>query len=230
MKRIWIAAYHRGLRHLSHHNPQEALKEFRKALEGCSVSDAPATSQVLYYLGLAVLRSGYPGLAAKSWVNGRKMLRRGRLAKACGRWVNGYGMYRRSNSVEDDFYAFRSIQIARYLASRGAGRFGSQAERDVVYELILDAWKVLEKSTLLTSLGPSEKLALFKRARVDLPFMYIEDALAGTYEALVVDFRSGKRLARRIKEDDRCPCGSGLPRRMCCGRITSCTELESGSH
>jgi hypothetical protein len=42
---------------------------------------------------------------------------------------------------------------------------------------------------------------------------------------LTVDFR----LHRRVDDQGSCPCGSGLPLALCCGRTVGCEEMLSGS-
>lgn len=229
MMHTWIHAYRRGRRSLSKHDAEAAVRAFQEALNSCPVTSRSSAARILYSLGLALQQSGHPSLAAKSWVNARKLSRRGWEAKSCERWVNGYGMRRCASAGEDDFNAFRAIQVARYLSKRGSGRFGSRAERDVVYELIRDAWKVIQRSGILAAMSVSERLSAYRRARVDLPFLYVEDALERDCEPIRGNFRPGAPGSLRVAPDDRCPCGSGLPRRMCCGRLYSCAELESGS-
>lgn len=225
----WKQAYRRGRRCLSKHEAEAAIKAFQEALNCCPVTNRRSASHILYSLGLALQQSGHPALAAKSWVNARKLSRRGWEAKSCERWVNAYGMRRCATPVEDDYNAFRAIQVARYLGRRGSGRFGSRAERDVVYELIGDAWRVIHRSGILAAMSVSERLSAYRRARVDLPFLYVEDALERDREPIRGNFRPGAQVSLRVAPDDRCPCGSGLPQRMCCGRLHSCAELESGS-
>ena len=60
------------------------------------------------------------------------------------------------------------------------------------------------------------------------PVLYAEDAFETGDEPLVGDFRRGALGKARVGADDRCPCGSGLPFRRCCGRQASCVEIEYG--
>jgi len=182
-------------------------------------------SDVVFY-GLCSLsvRAGFIG--RKSWVNARKLIRNGPVQWEFSRWVNEYGMRRCEKQEADDYFAFQSIQVSRYLSKKDRGRFGSRSERDVVYELIFDAWKILRCSGLLVSKTTAEKLAIFKRARVDFPYVYVEDALEENREPLVGDFRRGRVTKARIGSDDPCSCGSGLPWKLCCGRLSSCVEQE----
>lgn len=228
--RIWTASFNRGIRKLSRHCPQDAVSELRTAAAVCPVSAKRDLSRILYYLGLALERSGYSSLAVKSWVSARRLERGGAIGRAYARWVNDYGMRRMASADIDDFCAFQAAQVSRYLSKRGSGRFGSKAERDAVVDLISDSWRVLHGSGVLRGLSASRKMEVFRRARVDLPFLYLEDAMDSPRAPIPGFFRGGPSSSGRVRSDDRCPCGSGLPYRRCCGRQVSCVEIESGSH
>ena len=215
---------------LSRHRPEEAIGEFRAAAEVCTPRDRHGLSRILYYLGLALERSGYPSLAVKSWVSARKLERGGGVGRAYARWVNDYGMRRMPTPDADDYCAFKAAQIARYLSKRGSGRFGSRAEHDVVVDLIADAWATLRGSGMLIGLTAGRKMNVFRRARVDLPFLYLEDAIDTARSPVVGDFRRKALGAGRVSADGRCPCGSGESFLRCCGVQASCIELEFGSH
>ncbi len=227
--RAWTIPFNRGIRLLSRHKPAAAVRDFRAALDACSTADRKNLARVLYYMGVALERSGSRSLAVKSWVNARRLVREGPIVKAFGRWVNEYGMHRCASSGADDYNAFKSVQVGRYLGRRGSGKFGSPAERDVVYGVITDAWKVLAGSGLLRCLSTTDKMAIFRRAQLDFPYLYPEDTGTEACEPIVGNFRPSPGKSLRISADDPCSCGSGLPRRMCCGRLYSCVELESGS-
>ncbi|HCM27251.1 MAG: hypothetical protein A2Z99_12610 [Treponema sp. GWB1_62_6] len=228
--RDWEISFRRGLRRLSKHDPRAAVRDLSESVASCPVSSRHQLALAFYYLGIALERSGQCSLAVKSWVSARRLERTGALRRSYDRWVNEYGMRRRPTRDEDDFQAFRSIHVGRYLSKRGRGRFGSRAERDAVFDLIADAWKLVRKTGIPAKLPVSDRLALFRRCRVDLPFLYLEDALAPDEPPLVGDFRRGSARKRLVVDGDRCPCGSGLPYCRCCGRTRSCIEIESGSH
>jgi len=226
----WEVDFSRGLRSLARHRPQSAVAELRSAAASCPVSSRRSLARILYYLGIALERSGHPSLAVKSWVSARRLERGGIIARAYLRWVNDYGMRRMPSPEADDFCAFEAAQVARYLSKRGSGRFGSRAERDAVVDLISDSWRTLSKSGVLRGMCASRKMELFRRAKVDLPFLYLEDAIGGGPQPLVGNFRRASLGKARVGAGDRCPCGSGLAFSRCCGRQSSCCELEFGSH
>lgn len=223
----WQGPFKRGCKALAKHKTSIAIKEFRAALEYCPIQESRQMARILFYLGLALDRSGQGGLAAKSWVNARKLVRTGYLKELYTRWVNEYGMRKNGNPQVDDYLAFQSVQLYRYLSKRTSGRFCSEAERDVVYAVIDDAWKLFTKCRVFSSLSCTQKIALFKKAKLDFPYLYAEDLLQDECEPIIGNFKRSKISASpRLNGDDLCPCGSGLPFRKCCGRITSCVEQE----
>ncbi len=227
----WSLAFRRGLRYLSRHEPRSAVASLQSAVDLCPLKDKHTLARILLYLGIALERSGQSALAVKSLVNARRLSRAGVVLKVYQRWVNEYGMRRCSCSEGDDYAAFKSIQVGRYLSKRGNGRFGSRAERDVVYELIRDAWKTIWASKVLLSLRVSEKMAIYRRARIYFPYLYVEDALDSPKEPLRGNFSyttQGRRTGSpRLGDDDPCFCRSGLPLRKCCGRVSSCADMDS---
>ncbi|MEW6564020.1 MAG: SEC-C domain-containing protein [Spirochaetota bacterium] len=223
----WYGPFSRGRKALAKHKTTVAIREFRLALQYCPVTAYKEMAHILFNLGIALDRSGQAGLAAKSWVNARKLVRSGPLAELSSRWINSYGMRKSGNPQLDDYRAFQSLQVYRYLSKRGSGKFCSDAERDVVYAVIDDAWKLISKSRILYSLSCSEKIALFKKAKLDFPYLYAEDVLQDDCEPIMGNFRrKNSGASPRLSGDDPCPCGSGLPYRQCCGRIYSCVELQ----
>lgn len=217
-----------GLRELEGHRPDRAVRSLRAAVEACPASRASELEKRLYWLAVALLRLDQPEIALKSLASAQKLRPRGRARKAYLVRVNCYGMPRRKSAELDDFYAFYSIHVCRFLAARVGGRFGSEAEKDLVTKLVTSAWLELKRSGRLAGIGPGGRLELMKRWSVAFPAMLAASMGRGLgacvdcgAEPRAVDFRR----KRALSPDDRCPCGSGLPFRLCCGRTQSDREL-----
>lgn len=211
-----------GLRELETHRPDRAVRSLRAAVDACPAARAAELSLRLYWLAVALLRLDQPEIALKSLASAQKLRPRGLARDAYLARVNCYGMPKRKSPELDDFYAFYSIHTCRFLSEREGGRFGSEAEKDLVTRLIGSAWLELKRSRRLLDLGPGARLELMKRWPVAFPAM-IGARLRGECgcEPTAVDFRR----KRAISGDDRCPCGSGLAYRLCCGRTSSSREL-----
>ncbi len=209
-----------GLRALSRHDPQTALRLFREAADSCSADRHGALARYLYWLAVPLLRLGRSELAVKSLASAQKLQPRGYARTLYGHMINGYGMVSTGCRENDDFRAFFSIQLRRYLGSRPGARFHGDAERDAVSRIIADAWIGFRKGHPLSERSCSEKLKLFRSHEIVFPLGFVDRG-----RILEANFRRGEAQTA----DGKCPCGSGLPYRQCCGRTVSPQEALNGS-
>jgi len=210
--------YRLGKRALAAHDPQAALRLLREAVDECPASAPRELSLRLYWLAIALRRLGKDALAIKALASAQRLAPRGQARAMYERVANGYGMPRAACAEHDDYRAFCSIQLGRYLARVPERRFSSQAEAEIVLAVIAQAWLSLrrsnEESQPLSSLDCDDKLKAFRAVRIAFPALR-ELHGEGRAQVIPVNFRSGSA----IEAGDRCSCGSGLPYRRCCGRI-----------
>ena len=218
----WQSDIKKGVRHLSHHQPDKALGFFCKALERCPVAQSRSLSRLLFYLGVTLRRLGCVDSAVKSWLLSYKLTKDSFSLKMIQRYANTYGMAKQADEERDDWRAFFSLQLSRYLVTKKHRRFSCDAERDMVRDLIYDHWRQLKKRHLLSGRSPEEKEKLFQSVKIVFPFVVVPDQLI--HPVVHVDFRH----SRKVELHDRCPCGSGLSFMACCGRIPGERELLSG--
>jgi hypothetical protein len=212
----------RGMALLARHSPQEAARSLERALQECPTSRSWELHQICFFLGVALNRLGHPETAIKSWVSCQRLRKRGPTRRHLLRFTNSYGMEKQKRDDLDDWRAFASIQLSRYLLYKNKRRFSTRAEQDMVVDLIRDHWKSLVKDGTMTGLSCSEKHALFSRLPVVFPTVMAPDAVSTP--VIAVNFRARKRVGF----SDRCFCGSGMPFRLCCGRTPGCEEVLSG--
>ena len=211
----------KGLRELSAHRPDRALRLFRSSVESCSATHPAELEKRLYWLAMALLQLDQVELALKSLASAQKLRPRGMARRAYLLRANDYGMPRRASPDLDDFYAFYSVQVCGFLARKQGRRFSSEEEKDAVTRLVAFAWQGLKKGGSLAGLGPGEKLDLFRGQRNVFPDFVVDGrrqvgSTGGSF-TITVDFRR----SRTVKPNDSCSCGSGLPYRLCCGRLDS---------
>jgi len=210
-----------GLRALGRHRPDMAVRSLRAAAAACPASAAAALERRLYWLALALLRLDQAELALKRLASAQKLRPRGNARLLYLRMTNDYGMARRGNPDVEDLYAFYSIQTAAYFARKRRACFDDAAEKDAVVRLVGDAWLALSRSGVLRGLAPSAKIRLFRESRVAFPTFAFTAGMP--CRVIKADFRAKASL----RGEERCPCGSGLPYRQCCGRIAGLDELKS---
>merc|ERR1711879_250314 len=104
-----------------------------------------------------------------TWTSGVRIDKFGLCGKMLDRMTNEYGMIR-VEGEDGDFRAFHSIQLGRYLMSKGSRRFGSPAEKDMVNDVILSAWQLLNEAADITDLTISGRLSLFREYVVIFPY------------------------------------------------------------
>lgn len=215
--------YRRGKRALAAHDPTKAMRLLRLAVDACPASDRIELSRRLYWLSISLRRLGKDGLAIKALASAQRLAPRGRARDMYERVANAYGMPRAACAEHDDYRAFCSIQIRRYLEGVPDHRFENQQEIDAVLTMIADAWLRLGSSQVLAAASCDEKLKVFKSAGIAYPTLR-ERHETRCGAVIHADFIRGKAL----QADDRCTCGSGLPYRMCCGRTRLPYEYERG--
>lgn len=215
--------YRRGKRALAGHDPASAIRYLRSAVAESPASERSELSRRLYWLAIALRRLGKDGLAIKALASAQKLAPRGHARAMYKRAANAYGMPKASCLEHDEYRAFCSIQIRRYLDGVSGRQFRSQEEIESVLQIIAAAW--LKLGTTLTSGMAScdEKLRVYKETGIVYPFPGQGiDVRQGS--VIVANFKRGKA----VKADDRCACGSGLAYRMCCGRTRLPYERERG--
>lgn len=207
---------------LRRHDPGAALLLFRRAFEACPAQARAVRADLLYLVGLCLFKLGHANHAIFYWVESLRTFKTRRALRMLSRHSNEYGMRRQPTAELDDWFAFYAVHLERYLQSKQSHRLGTRAEHDMIRELIGDHYIALRSSGALDGACPSEKLAAFRRLTIVFPFFDVPENLGDN--VVPVDFH-GKR---RLGPDDRCPCGSGLSFRFCCGRTRSEEELLNG--
>ena len=208
----------RGLRQLSAHRPDQAVRSFRVSVDGCPATRPSELSRNLYWLAIALLQLDRPELAVRSLASAQKLRPRGFARSSYISRVNAYGMCRRSTPELDDFYAFYSIKASMYLGAKKKKCFDSNTEKDAITRLIGDAWHSLSSSNKLLGLIAAQKLTVFKTWPISFPFFGL--GKARNDNILSANFRLGTKQ----RGEDRCSCGSGLDFLRCCGRVYSPRE------
>jgi hypothetical protein len=217
----WRRSFHQGIRHLSRHDAAGALLLLSRALQDCPSRRADELTRVLYYLGITLKRLGYGNSAVRSWIASMRLKRKKQTRQTLDRFANSYGMEKQCCGDLDDWQAFHSIHLLRYLRGFNRRSLTSRAERRMLCEVIHGYWEKLKGSGALEGKTCAEKMEIFKSMRIDFPLFSLDD---GRDPVVRVDFLRG----RKVGAGDHCPCGSGLPFLACCGRTPGEDELTIG--
>ncbi len=220
----WLRHYGRGLTLLARHRAAEAVKSLQTALEECPPSRSRELYKICLFLGVALQRVGFPQSAIKSWTSCQRLNKRGPTRKMLSRYTNCYGMERQTSSDADDWQAFSSIQIARYLFGKNKRAFSTEAEHDMILDLVRDSWRELRSAADMSGRSGCDKLEAFRAVRIVFPAVVLGDPRMED-PVIAVNFQTKQRVGL----GDRCSCGSGMPFMLCCGRTPGSEELLSGS-
>ncbi len=154
---------------LSRHKAQKAIVPLRKAVDLCSIEDRAQLERALYWLSIALIRVGKSALAIKALANARHLVPRGKCAVLYKRLTNDYGMPKSSCCDHDDYQAFFSIQLRRYLATVPGQKFESSIEMDTILELIASAWIKFKRDHAIESMECGEKVRQYEGLRMSFP-------------------------------------------------------------
>ncbi|HOZ71287.1 MAG TPA: SEC-C domain-containing protein [Spirochaetales bacterium] len=214
-------SYRQGKRALAAHDAAAAVKLFRAAVASCPADERGLLASYLYWLSVALRRLGNDGLAIKALASAQRLEPRGHSRSVYARVANQYGMPKAACAEHDDYRAFCSIQLRKYLSGAPGGRFDSQEEIDAVLSIIAGAWLRLGEARPFADASCNDKLRAFRDVSIEYPTLR-ERGLGMETRVIPVDFFRGKAL----KANDRCTCGSGLPYGKCCGRVRLPYEAE----
>ncbi|MFP4382898.1 MAG: hypothetical protein ACLFSE_02565 [Spirochaetia bacterium] len=212
----------KGRRALKNHQPREAVLHFRRALDLCRPEQKNCLCRILYYLGISLQKLGMTGGALRSWSAAAKIKKKSRSAHMLKRYANEYGMPKQKNGDLDDYKAFYSVQLLKYLNTKQSRKIVTQAEGDMIKALITDNWKVIKRHIALRALNSQDKMTLFSQIKIIFPF-YVSDEFEKD-NTVEVDFNKKQKMYPETK----CRCGSGLPYKLCCGRIPGQDEIVIG--
>jgi hypothetical protein len=227
----WQLEYSRGKRWLARHQPTKALNCFERALLTIS-TERPRSfsrrrsarhdlSRLFYFFSVALRHAGLRNRAVASLVESTRLVKRGHTRCKLFAVTNAYGMASQSVELADDKHAFYGVQLSRYLESKANHKLGTRAEIDMVADLIDEYWEYVRETFPLSELSVEQKRTLFNEIRLVFPFSQLPPEKG---EEVRVDFLHG----RRIGAEDTCSCGSGLPVKLCHGRIPGFDELLVG--
>jgi hypothetical protein len=214
----WHASIRRARRELRSKRPLRALVVLERAGKPSTLTRTQRFESG-WLRGVALRHAGLANRAMESFVQAARERKRSYARRRVVRMANGYGMVRQGSALLDDREAFFAIQLARYVSQKHTHRLGSYAEIDVVTDLIEERWRVILSQGVLSGQSVDAKLRLFSDEVIVFPFLHVPNTWKT--DEVIVDFPHHRRPTRA----GRCPCGSGLPFGLCCGRIPGTDEV-----
>ena len=217
----WKKNLEDGRKCLCNEEFEKARVLLESALEGCP-DDCGTAGEIVFDIGRAFFGMGMRGVAVKNMLTAIKLgageAHTENMMKCI---VNEYGMPAQASGELNDRAAFFAVHLMRYFHSKKSGRFGTMAEKDMIFELLEEAWldfRRCEGSSGFSGLPARARIDRFRSYVIFFPTFSVPDMTKDAEDSVIyADFGGGL-----------CSCGSGLPYMWCCGRIKSLDELESG--
>jgi len=215
----WKQYFRQGVEQNLCDNFEQAQKLLEAAFDGCPDEESELACEIVFEIGRSFFGRRKRGAGIGSMLEAVKMGHEEAHTENMMRaLVNEYGMPVQKDPLGDDRSAFTAIHVMRYLYSKKSGKFGTLAERDMIMELVSDAWSDFKERVRLDGLRTRVKISRFREYVIFFPtFRVPEEINSGSEHIIYADFGG-----------DLCSCGSGLPYMWCCGRIKSVDELENG--
>lgn len=218
----WRRQFHQGRRALRGHRNRRALDLLTAAAASCPAAQRAGLAATLRWLGFVCARLGRRGAALRCWVDAQRAHKQPGLARLIRTCSNDHGMPRQGHRLLDDWRAFHSLQLARYVRAKERVPLGA-AETDMLRDLLWGHFTELVRRGALRGRTAEQRRRLFAAMQVTFPLLL--PAAAGTERVVAADFLR----RRRPVDGDPCVCGSGLPYVVCCGRIPTSDEIATGS-
>ena len=220
----WKKELKKGQMFLAKHNLKKALKCFEAAVTDCPVSSRIGLDKSLFYLGVTLNKLGRKESAMHCWHVAQKLKKDGLSNEMIKSHSNCYGMTDVECTEEADKAAFIGIQLEKYLKMKKVKRFCSEAEKDVIKDIINSYWLEFLSKGEINHLNVDNKLKFFRQQLIIFPFADVS-YFENESHVIFTDFTSGNKISM----EDKCSCGSGIVFSQCCGRIKSAEEIEFGA-
>ncbi len=163
------ALLRKSQRYLASHKAERAVALLRQAVDLCSVDNRFQLERSMYWLAIALIRLGRNPLAIKSFANARHLVPHGKSAAMYKRLTNDYGMPKSSCCDQDDYQAFFSIQVRRYLVTVPGGKFATRPEMDTVLQMIAGTWLEFKRLHDIAAIECGKKVKLYEGIRIQFP-------------------------------------------------------------
>ncbi|MBN2652970.1 MAG: hypothetical protein JXR63_11355 [Spirochaetales bacterium] len=210
----WLENYNKAFLNYSGNNLKRALSEFRVALDKCPADATDVSSDIMYHIGDCLVRLSHPGAGLTFWKAALRYISDEREAMKILEKINSYGMVKRLTDYEDDYNAFKSIQLKRFLKTKISMSFSNLTEKEMIISLIDKQFQELYQDSKFQILSCSSKLEIFRSFKIVFPFI-VKDEIKESSNIIFYDF--SRKI--RLKAGVTCSCGSGLDYSMCCGSI-----------
>ncbi len=160
----WKADFFKGKKCIIRNDLKGALEYLHRSIKMCPVENNIELADVFFHLGVAFKKLGCIVPAVRSW-DASMCADKGSQAAALLRHI-----FPGERLTTDRSY-FYLIQLSAYLARKKSVEIDSEAEKDMIIDLISMYWEEIVDSGILKGQCQSEKILIFKDIVIDFPYI-----------------------------------------------------------
>ncbi len=159
----WKDDFFKGKKCIKNHLLKDSLGYLHQSVKDCPVENQVDLADIFFNLGVVFKRLGFIIPAIRSWDAAVCADNRGEAVKVLRTIFPG-------NRLNDDKSYFFLIQLSTYLGQKNSGKIESDAEKDMILDLIKIYWEQVLDSGILYGQSKAEKMIIFKDIEIDFPY------------------------------------------------------------
>ena len=163
----WKSDFFKGKNCIVNKDLKGALGYLHRSLKKCPVENSIELADVFFYLGVAFKKLGCIVPAVRSWDASMCSDKGGQAAVLLKNIFPG-------ERISTDKSYFYLIQLSIYLGRKESGKIDSEAEKDMIIDLISTYWEEIVNAGILKGQCQSEKILIFKDIEIDFPYMDVK--------------------------------------------------------
>jgi len=159
----WKDDFFKGKKCIKNHSLKDALGYLHKSIKDCPIENQVDLADIFFNLGVAFKKLGYIIPAVKSWDAAVCADRKGKASRILDHLFPG-------NRLDNDKSYFFIIQLSIYLDQKNSGKIESDAEKDMILDLITIYWEQVLNSGILYGQSKAEKMIIFRDIEINFPY------------------------------------------------------------
>ena len=187
----WKADFFKGKKCIISKDLKGALEYLHRSMIKCPVENDIELADLFFYLGVAFKKLGCIVPAVRSWDASMCADKGGRAAMLLRTIFPG-------ERLSNDKSHFYLIQLSAYLGRKKSGKIDSEAEKDMIIDLISMYWEEIVDSGILKGQCQSEKILIFMDIEIDFPYTEV------SFDFSVSDYNNTSQIIpfrTKIKSD-----------------------------
>lgn len=183
----WKDNLFKGKKCINNHSLKDALKYLHNSVRDCPVENHVDLADIFFNLGVAFKKLGCIIPAVRSWDAAVCADRNSDAERVLRNIFPG-------NRLNDDKSYFFIIQLSNYLRGKKSGKIESDAEKDMILDLITIYWEQVLDSGILYGQSKAEKMIIFRDIEIDFPYTDMKIDLSDSVNdtsSHIIPFKTG---------------------------------------